>query len=199
MNASDLDTLVQDYLSRLDAALRGLPGSRRQQLVAEIGQHVEESRSRLPEQSEAAIRDLLDRVGQPEDIAAEAMAGEDPRRHHQSPRLIASLVALVVAAAVAIPLALTTGGSSGKAPATPPTTSYTPPAARLVQLPAVAGQPADTATQVLTTAGLIVNVIRQPSTILAAGQVISEAPAAGSQVVIGSTVQLTVSTGPPTS
>jgi uncharacterized membrane protein len=84
MNASDVDTLVQDYLSRLDAALRGLPASRRQQLLAEIGQHVDESRSRLPEQSEAAIRDLLDRVGQPEEIAAEAMAGEEPRRRHRS-------------------------------------------------------------------------------------------------------------------
>jgi transcription elongation GreA/GreB family factor len=199
MNVSDVDTLVQEYLSRLDAALRGLPTSRRQQLLAEIGQHVDDSRSRLPEQSEAAIRDLLDRVGQPEEIAAEAMAGEEPRRHHQNVRLIAGLVALVVAAAVAIPLALTTGGSSGKAPATPPTTSYSPPAATLVQLPDVAGQPADTAAQVLHTIGLNVNVTRQSSTIVSAGQVISEAPAAGSHVVIGSTVQLTISTGPPTS
>lgn len=62
MNPTDLDNLIQDYLSRLDAALRGLPTSRRQQLLAEITQHLEESRARLPEQSEASIRDLLDRV-----------------------------------------------------------------------------------------------------------------------------------------
>lgn len=199
MNASDVDTLVQDYLSRLDAALRGLPASRRQQLLAEIGQHVDESRSRLPEQSEAAIRDLLDRVGQPEEIAAEAMAGEEPRRRHRSVRLIAGLVALVVAAAIAIPFALITGGSRSKPPAAPPTTSFAPPAARLVQLPAVAGQPAATATRVLNAAGLNVSVTHQPSTIVPAEQVVSEAPPAGSQVVIGSSVQLAVSTGPPTS
>ena len=196
MNASDLDTLVQDYLSRLDTALRGMPASRREQLLAEISQHLDESRSRLPEQSEAAIRDLLDRVGQPEEIAAEAMTGEEPRRHQRSVRLVAALAALAVAAAIAIPLALTTGGSNGKPP---PTTSYTSPAARLVQLPAVAGQPLDAASRALLTAGLNVNITHQSSTIVPPGDVISEAPPAGSQVVIGSTVQLTVSNGPPAS
>lgn len=199
MNASDVDTLVHDYLSRLDSALRGLPASRREQLLAEISQHLDESRSRLPEQSEAAIRDLLDRVGQPEEIAAEAMAGEEPRRHRRSAQLIAALVALVVAAAIAIPLALIDGGSSAKAPNTPATTSYSPPAASLVQIPALTGQAADTAARILNAAGLTVNVTRQSSTVVPAGDVISEVPPAGSKMAIGSTVQLTISTGPPTS
>ncbi len=197
MNPTDLDNLIQDYLSRLDAALRGLPTSRRQQLVAEITQHVEESRARLPEQSEAAIRGLLDRVGQPEEIASEAMASEEPRPGRNL-GLLAGLIAVVVAAAIAIPLALTTGGSNRKPPNTsPPTTSNTAPANRLVQVPVVVGQPADAATRVLAAVGLVVNVSTQPSTILPAGNVIAEAPAPGSQVVIGSTVRLTVSTGPP--
>lgn len=193
MNSSEFDYLIEDYLARLERALRVLAPSRRQQLLSEITQHLDESRARLAEESEAAIRDLLDRVGQPDDIAAEAMADEVPSMRRLPTRLITGGVAVVVAAAIAIPLALTTGGATNNGTHTTTTIST----ARLVTVPVVAGQPLPTAAQVLAGLGLVVQVSHQPSSIVAAGYVAGEAPSAGSQVVIGSTVILTVSAGPP--
>ncbi len=76
MTTADIDQIIADYLRRLDIALSRLPESRRRQLVTEIDEHLKEARAELSEQSEAAIRELLDRVGQPDDIAAEAMDGQ---------------------------------------------------------------------------------------------------------------------------
>jgi hypothetical protein len=71
-----IDEMVEQYFGRLDAALGGIPEARRNQLLAEIKEHVELARSELPEQSEAAVQDLLDRLGRPEDIAAAALADD---------------------------------------------------------------------------------------------------------------------------
>jgi hypothetical protein len=198
MNSTDLDNLVEDYLSRLNAALHGIPASHREQLVAEIRQHLDESRSRLPQQSEAAIRDLLDRVGQPDEIAAEAMAGEEPRRRRRLRLLAAAVVAVVVAAAVAIPLALTTVGSTNRPSDNrgPETTATTSPASRLVTVPDLTGQPAPVAAAHLEEMGFTVNQRSLPSTNVAPGEVIILAPPPGSQVTIGSTITLVVSAGP---
>ena len=74
MTTADIDQIIADYLHRLDVALSRLPESRRRQLVTEIDEHIKEARAELSDQSEASIRELLDRVGQPDDIAAEAGA-----------------------------------------------------------------------------------------------------------------------------
>jgi hypothetical protein len=76
MTTMSVDRIIEDYLGRLDAALDRLPAGRRRQLIAEITEHIEYGRSQLPDQTESAVRDLLDRVGQPEDIASEALAEE---------------------------------------------------------------------------------------------------------------------------
>ena len=79
--ASKTDKLVADYLARLDAALRDLPQARRRELVEEISGHITEARADLETEDEAAIRSLLDRLGEPEEIAAEARGrvGVEPR------------------------------------------------------------------------------------------------------------------------
>jgi HAAS domain-containing protein len=66
------DKLVDDYLKRLDAELVGLPRARRREVVEEISQHIAEARADLATQEEAEIRNLMERVGDPAEIAAEA-------------------------------------------------------------------------------------------------------------------------------
>jgi hypothetical protein len=70
--AAKADKLVSDYLKRLNGELRGFPRARRRELVEEISEHIVEARADLESENEAAIRTLLDRLGEPADIAAEA-------------------------------------------------------------------------------------------------------------------------------
>src|SRR5687767_11415213 len=69
---NDTDALVANYLKRLEKELSDLPRARRRELVEEISEHIDEARSGLEAQSEAEMRTLLDRLGDPADIAAEA-------------------------------------------------------------------------------------------------------------------------------
>jgi uncharacterized membrane protein len=66
------DALVTDYLNSLDKELSHLPRRQRRELVLEISEHIDEARSDLETQSEAEMRTLLDRLGDPADIATEA-------------------------------------------------------------------------------------------------------------------------------
>jgi hypothetical protein len=76
------DQLVDAYLKRLRKELAGLPRERRRELEQEISEHVAEARASLSAQNEAEIRTLLDRIGDPGDIAAEARErfGVAPRK-----------------------------------------------------------------------------------------------------------------------
>lgn len=66
------DPLVDDYLRRLDAATSALPAHRRDELVSEIRDHLEEALRQTPAGDEAAVRNALERLGPPEEIAAAA-------------------------------------------------------------------------------------------------------------------------------
>lgn len=63
---------VQDYLRRLQSAARHLPPERRAELVEEIRAHIETARERGEAGGPAAVLNLLDRLGSPEEIAAAA-------------------------------------------------------------------------------------------------------------------------------
>ncbi len=67
------DPLVDDYLRRLDAAASALPAHQRTELVSEIRDHLQEALRRAPEGDQAAVRDALERLGPPEEIAAAAV------------------------------------------------------------------------------------------------------------------------------
>ncbi len=69
---NETDELVADYLNSLDKELSDLPRRQRRELVLEISGHIEEARSGLETQSEAEVRTLLDQLGDPTEIAAEA-------------------------------------------------------------------------------------------------------------------------------
>jgi hypothetical protein len=66
------DHLVDDYLKQLRRELAGLPRERRRELEQEISEHIVEARATLSAQNEAEIRTLLDRIGEPAEIATEA-------------------------------------------------------------------------------------------------------------------------------
>jgi uncharacterized membrane protein len=66
------DELIRDYLDDLDRELAGLPRAERREVMEDISAHIGELRADLPTESEANVRELLDRVGEPADIAADA-------------------------------------------------------------------------------------------------------------------------------
>src|SRR6266540_4083753 len=91
---ADPDTLVADYLSRLDDELRDLPQSRRAELVGEIWEHIEEALAEA-ESGDAATRTVLDRLGDPADIAAEARDRLDVAARRPARLEIAALILLL--------------------------------------------------------------------------------------------------------
>ena len=73
-SASEADKLVQRYLAQLDRALQGVDTTRREEILAEVHGHIEEGRAGLDPGDATSVRTLLDRVGDPAAIAAEAGA-----------------------------------------------------------------------------------------------------------------------------
>jgi hypothetical protein len=72
MSMSATDQLVSDYLGRLRMATADLPTSEREELVANIAEHIAASMEELDRSDEAAVRTILDRLGDPAVIATEA-------------------------------------------------------------------------------------------------------------------------------
>ncbi len=76
---NDPDTLVGDYLGRLEQAAQVLPADRRTELVEEVRAHIAEARTAGADDL-AAVRTVLDRLGSPDEIVAAARedaAGDD--------------------------------------------------------------------------------------------------------------------------
>ena len=93
---SDTDALVADYLKRLEKELSDLPGARRRELVQEISEHIDEARSGLEAESEAEMRTLLDRLGDPADIAAEARERFDVQPKKSGAAEVWALILLLI-------------------------------------------------------------------------------------------------------
>jgi uncharacterized membrane protein len=91
MTTMQRDALVDDYLRRLEAAASGLPRERRRELVAEIAEHIEAALEGGP-RDEASVRNVLERLGPPEEIAA----AEQPVRPGRGRLETAALVVLAL-------------------------------------------------------------------------------------------------------
>ena len=66
------DQLVSEYLRELKAKLAGLPADRRAEILEEVADHIDEARSTTGARTEVDLRNILERLGSPAAIAAEA-------------------------------------------------------------------------------------------------------------------------------
>ena len=67
-----LDQVIDDYMKELQGELRGFPATRRREILDEVREHITQARAELDSETEAAIRTVLDRLGDPSEIAASA-------------------------------------------------------------------------------------------------------------------------------
>jgi hypothetical protein len=71
MTAPHADQLIDGYLARLNGAAADLPKSARQELIDDMRSHIAEARAREPEETDATILNILDRLGEPGIVVAE--------------------------------------------------------------------------------------------------------------------------------
>ena len=91
----ETDRLVDDYLGRLEKAAAHMQRSRRAELIAEIREHIETALREEEAASEVAVRNVLERLGPPEEIV-EAAEPEPIAAPVQTGKLeFAALLALV--------------------------------------------------------------------------------------------------------
>jgi hypothetical protein len=95
MTTMHRDPLVDDYLRRLDAAAAHLPRARRAELAAEIEEHIDDALREGGVDDEAAVRNVLERLGPPEEIVA---AGDPPPEETLGRRGRLETAALIVLA-----------------------------------------------------------------------------------------------------
>jgi len=74
----NVDALVSDYLGRLEAAAWPLPPERRTELTSEVREHIEAALSEAGSRDEVTVRNVLERLGRPEEIVAGEAAGSTP-------------------------------------------------------------------------------------------------------------------------
>lgn len=90
------DRLIGDYLRRLEHAASHMPKDRRAELVEEIRGHIDTATREGPTTGEAAVRNVLDRLGPPEDIVEAAQPPTPPADQRAGRLEIAALLALIV-------------------------------------------------------------------------------------------------------
>lgn len=66
------DELVAAYLARVERAANRLPAGRREELIADLREHIEIARAESEAVTEAEVRMILERLGDPESIVAAA-------------------------------------------------------------------------------------------------------------------------------
>jgi hypothetical protein len=90
------ERLMDDYLERLHHSLRDIPASQRETIISEIVTHIDDAFDAEPDDSEASLRNVLERVGDPEEIASEARDRFEIPTPTPSWRETAALVLLLV-------------------------------------------------------------------------------------------------------
>jgi hypothetical protein len=96
---TEADAIILRYLQDLEGELRDLPADRRRELLDEVGEHIAAARAALAPETEAGVRTMLERLGDPADIAAEARERFGVQRPPARPTPwleVAALVALVI-------------------------------------------------------------------------------------------------------
>ena len=97
MTTVPADRLVDDYLSRLEEAAAHLQRSRRAELIAEIREHIEAALREEEAAGEVAVRNVLERLGPPEEIVEAAAEPATEVEQRPTGKLeVAAMVTLVV-------------------------------------------------------------------------------------------------------
>jgi serine/threonine-protein kinase len=187
----DLDALCADYLEQLRAALGDVERSDREQIIAQVSEHLSEARAALPTQNESSIRAVLERLGSPDDIAAAAASDRETERgSKRSSRLVWVTVGIlvVVFALGGTALAGAFGGGPSKSPSASTPTR--------IPVPSVIGLSTGQATAQLQATGLKTRTAFQVNGTVPNGVVFEQSPKAGLSVLRSEAVTLAVSTGP---
>jgi len=98
VSGSHGDQFVDGYLARLAQALADLPPPRQQELLNDVQGHIADARAGLRDETDADVLNILDRIGEPADIAAETR-----ERLGVQPSQPASIGILEIAALVLTP------------------------------------------------------------------------------------------------
>jgi HAAS domain-containing protein len=101
----DGERLLEGYFKELEEALSALPRDRRDQLIDEIGEHVNNAIALKRPRSAWELRELLQKVGSPKQIAAAALEEEGPHR----PKRRGSLPLVVAGSILLAGMGLTIG------------------------------------------------------------------------------------------
>ena len=88
--------LIDRYLSHLREDVRDLPKRRQDELVAEIKDHIDSALAEMPIRDEVSIRNVLERLGDPEDIADEARDRMGIRKPKAGIREIGAVILLLI-------------------------------------------------------------------------------------------------------
>ncbi len=80
MTAPHATQIIEGYLARLSAELMSLPSDRRHELVEDIRNHISESRAALEQETDADLLNILDRLGEPSELARDALDREEGKR-----------------------------------------------------------------------------------------------------------------------
>jgi uncharacterized membrane protein len=106
MNTAARHPLVEDYLVRLQAEAARLPADQARELVADIDEHLQTALSQ--DASEAEVRNVLERLGTPDELVAEAGGAPTtttvPHRSFASPT--GAILCLVLAEVLSLLLPL---------------------------------------------------------------------------------------------
>jgi uncharacterized membrane protein len=65
--------IVEGYLARLEAELAPLPADSRQELLADVREHLAAARAALDQETDADLLNILDRFGEPAELARAAL------------------------------------------------------------------------------------------------------------------------------
>jgi uncharacterized membrane protein len=128
---TDPDRLVREYLDAVRRVGAHLPADQLDELLADLTEHITTARAELQPETEAGVRALLERLGQPESIVAEARLGRPAAPPPTPPVPVrrtspVTIVLIVVAAVIGIPALLLCAGVLFLLVASPTTTSGRP-------------------------------------------------------------------------
>jgi hypothetical protein len=196
---NDHDHIVSQYLNRLEAALKDVPADERESLVESIATHISEARATLSPHSEAAVRDILDRIGDPADIAREMtsqhldLPAVEPR--HRAPRRRA-MIAIIIAGTMVLAALAAFFAVRSPTPVSPPvatTTTVRATAPKGITVPDVIGLTVTQAVSSLTADTFGYQADYQCSTTQGqASTVTAQSPRPGQRAKRGSFVRFTI-------